>query len=67
MRWGGGGRGWRIFVGVMNFKHILMSHEIFLKISDGPQNIFLCFPLVISIFKLRESEQKMSKLAIKEN
>ena len=45
---------------------ILMGHEIFLKIFYGPQNIFLCFLLVILIFKLRESEHKISKLAIKE-
>ena len=43
-----------------------MDHEIFLEISDEPQNIFLCSPLVILIFKLRESEHKMSKLVIKE-
>ena len=49
-----------------NFKHILMGHEIFLKIFDRPQNIFLCSPLVILISKLRESEHKMSKMAIKE-
>ena len=49
-----------------NFNHILMGHKIFLKIVDGPQNIFLCSPLVILIFKLKESEQKISKLAIKE-
>ena len=41
-----------------SFKHILMSHEIFLKIFDGTQNIFLCSPLEILIFKLRESENK---------
>ena len=49
-----------------NVKHILMGHAIFLKIFDGPQNIFSCSPSVILIFELRESEQKMSKLAIKE-
>ena len=49
-----------------SFKHILMGHEIFLKIFDGPQNIFLHSPLVILIFKLRESDHKMSKLAVKE-
>ena len=32
----------RVFMGTMkSFKHILMGHEIFLKISDGLQNIFL--------------------------
>ena len=40
-----------------NFKHILMGHEIFIKIFDGPRNIFLCSPLVTLIFKLRESAQ----------
>ena len=49
-----------------NFKHILMSHEIFLKTFDGPQNTFSCSPLVILFFTLRESKHKMSKLAIKE-
>ena len=49
-----------------NFKHISVRHEIFLKIFDGPQNIFLCSPLVILICEIRESENKMSKLAIKE-
>ena len=30
-------------MGVMKyFRHILMDHEIFFKIFDGPQNIFLC-------------------------
>ena len=43
-----------------------MGHEMFWKSFDGPQNIFLCFPLVILIFKLRESGHKMFKLAIKE-
>ena len=51
---------------IKNFKYILMGHEIFLKIFDGSQNIFVCSPLLILIFKLRESERKMSKLAIKE-
>ena len=56
-----------IFVGAMkNLKYILMGHEIFLKIFDRPHNIFLCSPLVILFFKLRESEDEMSKLAIKE-
>ena len=49
-----------------NFKHILMGHEIFLNIFDGAQNIFLCSPLVILIFKLRESEGKMAELTIEE-
>ena len=34
-----------------------MGHEIFIKIFDGPRNIFLCSPLVTLIFKLRESAQ----------
>ena len=45
----GGGRG--VVAGMKNLKHILMGHEIFLKIFDGPQNISLCSPLVILIFK----------------
>ena len=60
-----GGR--RVFVGVMKYcRHILMGHEIFFKIFDGPQNIFLCSIFVILFFKLRELEHKISKLAIKE-
>ena len=43
-----------------------MGHEIFFKIFDGPQNIFLCSIFVISFFKLRRLEHKISKLAIKE-
>ena len=32
----------RVFVGVMRyFRHILMGHEMFFKIFDGPLNIFL--------------------------
>ena len=38
-----------VFLGVMkNSKHILMRHE---KIVDWPRNIFLCFRLVIFIFR----------------
>ena len=43
-----------------------MGHEIFFKIFDGPQNIFLCSIFVILLFTLRELEHKISKLAIKE-
>ena len=54
-----------------------MGHELFLKIFDGPQNqnIFLCSPLVILIFKLKwsiislfkvDKQREMSELAIKE-
>ena len=36
---GGGGR--RVFVGAMKyFRHLLMGHETFFKIFDGPRNIF---------------------------
>ena len=36
-------RGHRVFVMAMKyFRHILMNHEIFFKIFDGPKNIFLC-------------------------
>ena len=38
---GVGGR--RIFAEAMkNFRQILVGHEIFLKIFDGPQKILLC-------------------------
>ena len=53
-------------MGVMNyFIHILMSHEIFFKIFDGPQNFF-CSVFVILLFTLRGLEHKISKLAMKE-
>ena len=48
------------------FRHILMGHETFFKIFDGPQNIFFMSIFVILFSKLRESEHKISKLAIKE-
>ena len=48
------------------FRHILMGDEIFFKIFDGPQNIFLRSIFVISVFKLRVLERNISKLAIKE-
>ena len=43
-----------------------MGHEIFFKIFDGPQNIFLCSIFVILFFKLRGLQHKISKQAIKE-
>ena len=43
-----------------------MGHEIFCKIFDGPQNIFLSSIFVIWIFELTGSEHNISKLAIKE-
>ena len=59
--------GQRVFVGVMKyFRHILMGHEKFFKLFDGPQNIFLCYIFVILFFKLRGLELKTSKLAINE-
>ena len=48
------------------FRHILMSHEIFFKIFDGPRNIFLCSIFIILFFKLKELKHKISKLALKE-
>ena len=45
---------------------MLMGHEIFCKISDEPQNIFLCSIFVILFIKLRGLEYNISKLAIKE-
>ena len=59
--------GQRVFVEVMKyFRHILMDHEIFFKIFDESQNIFLCSIFVILYLKLRELEHKNSKLAINE-
>ena len=59
--------GQRVFVEVMKyFRHILMDHEIFFKIFDESQNIFLCSIFVILYLKLRQLEHKKSKLAINE-
>ena len=33
------------------FRDTLMGHEIFFKIFDGPQNVFLCSIFVILFFK----------------
>ena len=52
----GGGRGGREFLlgEVMKyFRHILMGHEIFLKIFDGTQNISLRSIFIILFLKLR--------------
>ena len=43
-----------------------MGHEIFFKIFDGPQDIFLCSVFIILFFKLKGLKHKISKLAIKE-
>ena len=48
------------------FRHILMGHEIFFKIFDGPQNIFLCSVFIILFCKLKGLKHKISKLTIKE-
>ena len=48
------------------FRHILKGHEIFFKIFDGAQNIFLCCILIILFFKLKGLKDKISKLAITE-
>ena len=48
------------------FRHILMGHEIFFKIFDGSQNIFLCSIFIIVFFKLKGLKHEISKLAIKE-
>ena len=54
-------------MGVMKyFRYTLMGHEMFFKIFDGQQNIFLCSIFVILFFKLRGLEHKISKSAIKE-
>ena len=41
-----------------------MGHEIFFKIFNGSQNIFLCSIFVTFFFNLRELELKIFKLAI---
>ena len=47
----GGWSGPEGFDAVMKyFRHILMGHEIFFKIFEGPQNIFLCSIFVILFF-----------------
>ena len=48
------------------FRHILIGHEIFFKIFDGPQNIFLSSIFIILFFKLKGLRHKICKLAIKE-
>ena len=62
----GGGAGGFLWGVMKYFRHVLMGHEIFFKILDGPQSIFLCFIFVILFFKLRELKSKISKLAINE-
>ena len=62
-----GEEGGMVFVRVMKyFRHILMGHEIFLKIFDEPQHTFLCYIFVILFFKLWELELKIFKVVIKE-
>ena len=59
--------GWMVFVGAMKyFRHILMGHEIFFKVFDGPQNIFVCSIFMMLYLKLKGLKHKISKLAIKE-
>ena len=43
-----------------------MGHEMFFKIFDETQSIFLYSIFVILFFKLRELEHNISKLAIKD-
>ena len=44
---------YRVSVGVMKYlRHLLMGHEIFFKIFDGPENFFHVLYLVILFFKL---------------
>ena len=51
---GGGGGGAEDFCGGHEiYKHILMGHEIFFKIFDGPQNIFLGSIFKILFFKFQ--------------
>ena len=43
-----------------------MGHEIFFKIFDGPQNIFLGSIFIILFFKLKVLKHKIYKPAIRE-
>ena len=49
-----------------HFRHILMDHEIFFKIFDGPQDVLLCYIFLLLLFKLRELQCKISKIVINE-
>ena len=54
-------------MGVMKyFRHILMGHEIFFKIFDGPQNIFTCSIFAILFFKLGDLEHKINSADIRQ-
>ena len=53
-------------VAMKYLRHILMGHEMFFKIFDGPRNIFLCSIFIILFFKLKGFKHKIFKLAIKE-
>ena len=54
-------------MGAMKYlTHILMGHEIFFKIFEGPRNIFLCSVFIILSCKLKGLKHKISKPAIKE-
>ena len=45
---GGGETGVQNFCGAMKYlRHILMDHEMFFKIFDGPRNTFLCSIFII--------------------
>ena len=48
------------------FRDKLMGQEIFFKIFDGPQNIFLRSIFIILFFKLNGLKHQISKLGIKE-
>ena len=39
--------------GMKLFRHILIGHEIFFKIFNGPQNIFLWSIFVILFFQVK--------------
>ena len=59
VRGGGGGGGWRVFEGTMKyFRHVLMGHEIFVKIFDGLRSIFRCSIFIILFFKIKLLKHK---------
>ena len=48
------------------FRYILMGREIFFKIFDGLQNIFLSSIFIILFFKLKGLRHKICELAVKD-
>ena len=41
------------------FRYVLIGHEIFFEIFDGPRNIFVCSIFIILFFKLKGLKHKI--------